>query len=155
MAGAIELMDQLIAAPPSEAQLHILERHKASRAHLPRHRPTMPTFDWRPRKALTELRPRHLHMIEEYGFRREYDRDALGEYFLAIGIGCSGHCGDRRPVKCGPIIPQRADGIELAGSQQNAARRIYGRASREIILVKPGADVQQQHLDRRLPLRQG
>jgi hypothetical protein len=31
---------------------------------------------------LTELRPRHLHMVEEYGFRREYDRDALGEYFL-------------------------------------------------------------------------
>jgi hypothetical protein len=27
--------------------------------------------------------PRHLHMVEEYGFRSDYDRDALGEYFLA------------------------------------------------------------------------
>jgi hypothetical protein len=33
-------------------------------------------------QALTELRPRHLHMVEEYGFRCEYDRDALGKYFL-------------------------------------------------------------------------
>jgi hypothetical protein len=56
---------------------------KAARAHIPRHRPTMPTFNWGPRKALTELRPRHLHMVEEYGFRRDYDREALGEYFLA------------------------------------------------------------------------
>jgi hypothetical protein len=53
-------------------------------AHLPRHRPTMPAFDWGPRKALTELRPRHLHMVEEHGFEEHgYDRDALGQYFLA------------------------------------------------------------------------
>lgn len=40
-------------------------------------------FDWRPRKSLTELRPRHLHMVEEHGIEETYDRDALGEYFLA------------------------------------------------------------------------
>jgi hypothetical protein len=34
-------------------------------AHLPRQRPTT-SFDWGPRKALTELRPRHLHMVEEH-----------------------------------------------------------------------------------------
>jgi len=89
MAGAIELVDQLIAAPSGEARLDVLERHKAASAHLPRQRPTMPTFDWGPRKALTELRPRHLHMVEEYGFRRDYDRDVLGEYFTAIGISYS------------------------------------------------------------------
>jgi len=79
----IDLCDQLIAAPSHEDRLAVMERFKASRAHLPRQRPTMPTFDWGPRKTLTELRPRHLHMVEEYGFRRDYDRDALREYFLA------------------------------------------------------------------------
>jgi hypothetical protein len=79
----IDLFEQLIAAPSHEDRLVVMERFKASRAHLPRQRSTMPTFDWGPRKALTELRPRHLHMVEEYGFRREYDRDAVGEYFLA------------------------------------------------------------------------
>jgi hypothetical protein len=33
---------------------------------------------------LTELRPRHLLMVEEHGFEQHgYDRNALGEYFLA------------------------------------------------------------------------
>jgi hypothetical protein len=35
-----------------------------------------------PRKSLTELRPRHLHMVEEYGIVETYDRDALGKDFL-------------------------------------------------------------------------
>jgi hypothetical protein len=82
MVGAIELLDQLIAAPSSEDRLDILQRHKASRAHLPRQWPQMPAFNFGPRAELIELRPRHLHMVEEYGFRREYDREALGEYFL-------------------------------------------------------------------------
>jgi hypothetical protein len=43
----------------------------------------MPAFNFGPRTELTELRPQHLHMVEEYGFRRDYDRDALAEYFLA------------------------------------------------------------------------
>jgi hypothetical protein len=46
----IDLCDQLIAAPSPEDRLAVLERFKTSRAHLPRQRPTMPTFDWRPRK---------------------------------------------------------------------------------------------------------
>jgi hypothetical protein len=40
----------------------------------------MPAFDWGPRKTLTELRPRHLHMMGEYGFRRDYDRDVMGDF---------------------------------------------------------------------------
>jgi hypothetical protein len=80
---SVSRCDLLIAAPSHEDRMAILERFKATRAHLPRQRPTMPTFDWRPRKALTELRPRHLHMVEEYGFRRDYDRNALGGYFRA------------------------------------------------------------------------
>jgi hypothetical protein len=72
-------------------------------AHLPRQRPTMPAFDWGPRKALTELRPRHLHMVEEHGFRRDYDRDALSITSWRIGIGCSGRFENRERWKCHPI----------------------------------------------------
>jgi hypothetical protein len=43
-----------------------------------------PTFNFGPRTELTELRPRHLLMVEEYRFvQHGYDRDALGEFFLA------------------------------------------------------------------------
>jgi hypothetical protein len=81
---SIDLCDQLlIAARQNKDRLAVIERFKISRAHLPRHRPTMPSFDWGPRQALTALRPRLVHMVEEYGFRRDYDRDALREYFLA------------------------------------------------------------------------
>jgi hypothetical protein len=79
----IDLCDQLIAARSDEDRLAAMERFAISRAHLPRQRPTMPAFDWGPRKTLTELRPRHLHMVEEYGVRRDYDRNALSDYFLA------------------------------------------------------------------------
>jgi hypothetical protein len=75
---------------------------------LPRHRPTMPTFDWRRRKALTELRPRHLHMVEEYGFRREYGRDALGEYFLANWYRLFGALRRSKAVRCPPINSGRS-----------------------------------------------
>lgn len=81
--ASIDLCDQVIVATSHEDRISVMEHFKASRAHLPRQRPQMPTFDWGPRKALTELRPRHLHMVEEYGLRRDYDRDALSEYFLA------------------------------------------------------------------------
>ncbi len=77
----LELLDRLVAAPDSEARMEILTRDKAERAHLPNQWPTMPHFNFGPRESLTELRPRHLHMVEEFGFRREYDRDALREYF--------------------------------------------------------------------------
>jgi hypothetical protein len=42
----------------------------------------MPAFNFGPRESLSELRPRHLTLVEEYGFRREYDRDAVREYFM-------------------------------------------------------------------------
>jgi hypothetical protein len=59
-----------------------MERFRASRAHLPRKRPVMPTFNFGPREELTELRPRHLLMVEEHGFEEHgYDRDYLREYF--------------------------------------------------------------------------
>jgi hypothetical protein len=77
----LELLDRLIAAPDDKARSEILARNKAERAHLPKQWPTMPPFNFRPRDSLTELRPRHLHMVDEFGFRREYDRDALQEYF--------------------------------------------------------------------------
>jgi hypothetical protein len=79
----IDLFDQIIAASSPKYRLAAIGRFKASRAHLPRKQLTMPPFDWRPRKSLTELRPRHLHMVEEYGIEQTYDRDALGEHFLA------------------------------------------------------------------------
>jgi hypothetical protein len=44
--------------------------------------PEMPPFD-RKRQSLMHLRPRHLVMVEEYGFRDDYDRNALAEYFKA------------------------------------------------------------------------
>jgi hypothetical protein len=47
----IDLSDQLIAEPSHEDRLAVMERFKAITAHLPRQRPTMPTFDWRRRKA--------------------------------------------------------------------------------------------------------
>ena len=43
----------------------------------------MPTFNFGRRRSLTELRPRHLLMVEEYGHRLDYDRDELGRYFLS------------------------------------------------------------------------
>jgi hypothetical protein len=62
----IDLCDQLFAARSHED------------------RPAMPSFNFGPRTELTELRPRHLLMVEEYGFDvHGFDRNALGDYFLA------------------------------------------------------------------------
>jgi hypothetical protein len=81
--GLVEYLDALLAAPTDEARSENFARRKAERAHLPKEWPTMPAFERGPRKSLTELRPRHLHMVEEYGFRREYDRAALQQYSFA------------------------------------------------------------------------
>jgi len=79
----LELLERLIAAPDDKARSEILARNKAERAHLPRQWPTMPPFYHGPRTELTELRSRHLHMVEEHGFEKHgYDRKALGDYFL-------------------------------------------------------------------------
>jgi hypothetical protein len=78
----LDLLDRLIAAPDSAARMEILARNKAERAHLPKHWPTMPTINFGPRETFDELRPRHLSFVEEFGFPREYDRDAVREYFL-------------------------------------------------------------------------
>jgi hypothetical protein len=42
----------------------------------------METFN-RPRKHFTQLRDRHLRMVEEHGFGPDYNRDDLHDYFLA------------------------------------------------------------------------
>jgi hypothetical protein len=62
--------------------LKILKAFSASRQSQPKQRPTMPTFNFGSRTSLTELRPRHLLMVEEHGHQEHYDRDALRDYFL-------------------------------------------------------------------------
>jgi hypothetical protein len=41
----------------------------------------METIGW-PREHFTQFRDRHLLMVEEYGFRPDYNRDELQKYFL-------------------------------------------------------------------------
>jgi hypothetical protein len=80
-----ELFDRLDIARQDggdESRAIVLGRFIRSRSHLPRPRPVMPTFNFGPRKELTELRPRHLLMIEEYGIAETYNRDELGRYLL-------------------------------------------------------------------------
>ena len=60
----------------------ILRRFSRARASEPKPRPKMHTFNFGGRKHFMELRPRHLHMVEEYGFGPDYDRDELRTYFL-------------------------------------------------------------------------
>jgi hypothetical protein len=81
---SVRLFDEPIAAPDSEARGVIFARLKAEPAKLPpRPLPTMPLFNNGKRKEFTELRPRHLHMVEEYGFKEHgYDRAATRDYFL-------------------------------------------------------------------------
>jgi hypothetical protein len=78
----VEYLDALLAAPTDEARSEIVARRQAETAHLPKEWPTMPTFERGRGASLCALRPRHLLMVEEYGFRRDYDRDALQTYFL-------------------------------------------------------------------------
>jgi hypothetical protein len=60
----------------------VLRRFIRSRSHLPRPRPEIEAFR-RKRESFTQLRDRHLLMVEEYGCRPDYDRNELGRYFLA------------------------------------------------------------------------
>jgi hypothetical protein len=55
------------------------------------------------RKALTKLRPRHLHTVEEHGIAETYDRDASGEFFLANCIGFSAPYENPKRWRCLPI----------------------------------------------------
>jgi hypothetical protein len=79
---SLALFDELNNAPDSAACRIIFARVEAERARLPKRWPTMPTYNFGPRKTLDELRPRHLNFVEEFGFRREYDRDAARKYLL-------------------------------------------------------------------------
>jgi hypothetical protein len=82
--GFIEYLDVFLDAPTDERRSAIMQQRAAARANIPKVRPVMPPFNFGPRESLTELRPRHLCMVEEHGCERHgYDRDALGDYFLA------------------------------------------------------------------------
>jgi hypothetical protein len=79
-----DLIAEINAAPTDEARSKIFQRLRAEREKLPpRPLPTMPLFNNGKRKEFTELRPKHLHMVEEYGFEEHgYDRSATREYFV-------------------------------------------------------------------------
>ena len=59
-----------------------LRRFTRARSKTVKPRPKMQTFNFGGRKHLMELRPRHLLMVEEYGFGPDYDRAELRTYFL-------------------------------------------------------------------------
>jgi hypothetical protein len=76
----IEFVDALIAAPSSESRLEIMARRKAE----PRQWETMPSMERGRRKSIMDLTIKHLLQVEENGFQKDgYDRNALGEFFLA------------------------------------------------------------------------
>jgi hypothetical protein len=80
----IAYLDALLAAPTVEARSEIVARRKAKRDHLPRQWENMPTFQRGPRKSIMDLTIKHLLQVEENGFQKDgYDRNALGDYFLA------------------------------------------------------------------------
>ena len=115
----VEYLDALLAAPTDEARSEIVARRQAETAHLPKEWPTMPTFERGRGASLCALRPRHLLMVEEYGFRRDYDRDALQTYFL-----------DNWHELFGPLRRSRALGVpsdqlrkEIIVSSDNCAHR--------------------------------
>jgi len=78
-------LDDAISRGDDEAGRMALRRFVQARSKQVKPRPKMPTFNFGCRKEFTELRPRHLLMVEEYGFGSdsEYNRDELREYFLA------------------------------------------------------------------------
>jgi hypothetical protein len=65
----------------AEAVAVVLKRFSRSRSKLPRPRPQMPAFG-RGRESLTQLRDRHLLMVEEHGIAKHYDSNGLYAYFL-------------------------------------------------------------------------
>jgi hypothetical protein len=80
----IEYLDALLAAPTDEARSEIFVQSKAERAHLPRQWEDMPSMARGRRKSIMDLTIKHLLQVEENGFQKDgYDRNALGEYFLA------------------------------------------------------------------------
>jgi hypothetical protein len=75
-------LDDAIGRGDDEAGRMALRRFARARSKQVKPRPKMPTFNFGGRKEFTELRPRHLLMVEEYGFGPDYDRAELREYFL-------------------------------------------------------------------------
>jgi hypothetical protein len=77
--SVITVLDQLRQVDDPEVSTMIINRWRRSKG--PKPRATMPTYNFGSRKSLTELRPRMLAMVEEYGFGPDYDRDELRHYF--------------------------------------------------------------------------
>jgi hypothetical protein len=77
-------LDDAISRNDEEAGRMALRRFVRARSKQIKPRPKMPTFNFGGRKEFTELRPRHLLMVEEHGFGpdTEYNRDELRAYFL-------------------------------------------------------------------------
>ena len=89
----------------------------------------MPAFDWRPRKSLNELRPRHLHMVEEYGIAETYDRDALADHFMANWYRLFGPLRRSKArevpsdqIRKGLMISRLLDLVEMRRSEYAAER---------------------------------
>ena len=66
-----------------DAATMALRRFSRARSEQVKPRPKMHTFNFGRRTHFMELRPRHLLMVEEYGFGPDYDRAELRTYFLA------------------------------------------------------------------------
>jgi hypothetical protein len=75
-------LDDAISRGDDEAGRMALRRFARARSKQVKPRPKMHTFNM-PRESLMTLRDRHLHMVEEYGFGPDYNRDELRTYFLA------------------------------------------------------------------------
>ena len=71
-----EQIDDARSRGNDEACLMALRRFSRARSKQVKQRPKMETFNC-PRKHFMQLRDRHLHMVEEYGFGPDYDRDEL------------------------------------------------------------------------------
>jgi hypothetical protein len=75
-------LDDARSRNDDEAGLMALRRFVRARSKQVKPRPEMETFNC-PREHFMQLRDRHLHMVEEYGFGPTYNRRELGEFFLA------------------------------------------------------------------------
>jgi hypothetical protein len=128
-----------------EAGRRALHRFSRARSKQVKPRPEMETFN-RPRKPFMQLRDRHLHMVEEYGFQREYNRDELRKYFLANYQRLFGMLRKSKALEV-PSDPasQAAHDRTPARSDRHAPRRVRGRAG--------GIPIIFEALGRMYPLR--
>lgn len=96
-------------------------------------------------------------MVEEYGHQREYDRDALRDYFLDNWYRLFGPLRKSKALESAQrSIPEGTDGVEVAGPDRNASGRVRQRACRKINrLIQSRPDVRRgfDELDQRMTRR--